>query len=408
MKRKNIALITLVLGIGTLFSACNDYLDSDKYFEDRITIEKVFTSRIRSQQWLAYAYSFLKDENADVVGKEKETNSFTFADDMYYGDRDVNYDSKEADELSYNTFMQGEYDENDFNQGWTMCYKGIYQASVFIANIYRNTEMTEKERLDFKGQARFVRAYFYWLLLRRYGPVPIMPDEGVDYTLSYEEIATPRSSYEEVANYISSEMVQAAKEIQYTRRDGENIARPTKGACLATRALALAFAASPLANGNTDAYAKQLVDDKGRALLNADYQEEKWARAAAACKDVMQLGVYDLYHASFSTTDAAGDPATIVPADSTCPKRLANRLEKHRSLQVLPCFVQRRRCSRRQSRTDILAYRPKRHTHKPQHDVVCTPFHASRLRRMEHTWPYTEDGRRLLYERRCRLSRQRQ
>ena len=319
MKRKNITLITLALGIGTLFSACNDYLDSDKYFEDRITIEKVFTSRIRSQQWLAYAYSFLKDENADVVGKERETNSFTFADDMYYGDRDVNYDSKEADELSYNTFMQGEYDENDFNQGWTMCYKGIYQASVFIANIYRNTEMTEKERLDFKGQARFVRAYFYWLLLRRYGPVPIMPDEGVDYTKSYEQIATPRSSYEEVANYISNEMVQAAKEIQYTRRDGENIARPTKGACLATRALALTFAASPLANGNTDAYAKQLVDDKGRALLNADYQEKKWALAAAACKDVMQLGVYDLYHASFSTTDAAGDPATIVPANTTCP-----------------------------------------------------------------------------------------
>ena len=158
MKHKNITLITLALGIGTLFSACSDYLDSDKYFEDRRTIEKVFSSRVRSQQWLAYAYSFLKDENADVVGKERETNSFTFADDMYYGDRDVNYDSKEANELSYNTFMQGEYNENDFNEGWTMCYKGIYQASVFIANIYRNNEMTEKERLDFKGQARFVRA----------------------------------------------------------------------------------------------------------------------------------------------------------------------------------------------------------------------------------------------------------
>ena len=107
MKHKNITLITLALGIGTLFSSCSDYLDSDKYFEDRRTIEKVFSSRVRSQQWLAYADSFLKDENADVVGKERETNSFTFADDMYYGDRDVNYDSKEANELSYNTFMQG-------------------------------------------------------------------------------------------------------------------------------------------------------------------------------------------------------------------------------------------------------------------------------------------------------------
>ena len=318
MKKKNIILISVFLGSGILFSSCSDYLDSDKYFEDRITINKVFTSKQRSQQWLAYAFSFLKNENADVVGKEKETNSFTFADDMYYGDRDVNYDSKEWNELSYNTFMQGQYNEDNFNQAWTMCYKGIYQASVFINNIDMNTEMTDKERLDYKGQARFVRAYYYWLLLRRYGPVPIVPNEGIDYTQSYEQIAIPRNSYEEVVDYISNEMIQAAKEIQYTKRDGENCARPTKGACLATRALALIYSASPLAKGNNDTYAKSLVDDKGKALLNSTYKEEKWAKAAAACKDVMELGVYDLYHASFNTTEAVGDPKTIVPADSTC------------------------------------------------------------------------------------------
>lgn len=318
MKKKNIILISVFLGSGILFSSCSDYLDSDKYFEDRITINKVFTSKQRSQQWLAYAFSFLKNENADVVGKEKETNSFTFADDMYYGDRDVNYDSKEWNELSYNTFMQGQYNEDNFNQAWTMCYKGIYQASVFINNIDMNTEMTDKERLDYKGQARFVRAYYYWLLLRRYGPVPIVTNEGIDYTQSYEQIAIPRNSYEEVVDYISNEMIQAAKEIQYTKRDGENCARPTKGACLATRALALIYSASPLANGNNDTYAKSLVDDKGKALLNSTYKEEKWAKAAAACKDVMELGVYDLYHASFNTTEAVGDPKTIVPADSTC------------------------------------------------------------------------------------------
>ena len=318
MKKKNIILISVFIGAGILFSSCSDYLDSDKYFEDRITINKVFTSKQRSQQWLAYAFSFLKNENADVVGKEKETNSFTFADDMYYGDRDVNYDSKEWNELSYNTFMQGQYNEDNFNQAWTMCYKGIYQASVFINNIDMNTEMTDKERLDYKGQARFVRAYYYWLLLRRYGPVPIVPNEGIDYTQSYEQIAIPRNSYEEVVDYISNEMIQAAKEIQYTKRDGENCARPTKGACLATRALALIYSASPLANGNNDTYAKSLVDDKGKALLNSTYKEEKWAKAAAACKDVMELGVYDLYHASFNTTEAVGDPKTIVPADSTC------------------------------------------------------------------------------------------
>lgn len=318
MKKIYIYLVAAALGTGIGLTSCNDYLDSDKYFDDRITLDKVFTDRQRSQQWLAYAYSFLKNDNADVVCKNASTNWFSFADDMYYGDRDVQYDSKEGGEMSYNKFKLGEYNEDDFNGAWSRCYNGIYQASIFIHNIDKNKEMTPTERIDYKGQARFVRAYYYWLLLRRYGPVPIMPDEGVDYTKSYEALATPRSSYEEVANYISDEMVQAAKEIQYTKRDAQHVTEPTRGAALATRAIVLTFAASPLANGNTDEYAKELVDDEGRQLLNADYNEEKWAKAAAACRDVMELGVYDLYHASFSNTDVAGAPATIIPADSTC------------------------------------------------------------------------------------------
>ena len=155
--------------------------------------------------------------------------------------------------------------------------------------------MADWEILDYKGQARFVRAYYYWLLLRRYGPVPIMPDEGVDYTQSYDQIATPRSSYEEVAQYISDEMLQATKELQYDRRtDNYAIGRPTRGAALAVRAYALIFAASPFANGNNDEYAQQLVDDEGRRLLSSEYSEEKWAKAAAACRDVIDLDVYEL------------------------------------------------------------------------------------------------------------------
>ena len=59
---------------------------------------------------------------------------------------------------------------------------------------------SEAERLDYKAQARFVRAYYYWLLLRRYGPVPLLPDNGLDYDASYDELATPRAPYEEIAD----------------------------------------------------------------------------------------------------------------------------------------------------------------------------------------------------------------
>ena len=306
------------LGIGVI-SSCSDYLDSDKYFKDRTTIETVFTDRVRTEEWLAYAYSFINGANADIIAKAGTGSPHVYDDAMYFGDRDVKYDPKDAWDLSYNKFRLGEYNENEYNEIWPRSYKGIFQASVFIHNIDMNPTMSDEEKLDYKGQARFVRAYYYWLLLRKYGPVPIMPDEGIDYTLSYDEIATPRSSYEEVAEHISNEMMQAARELQYTiRTDNENIARPTKGAALATRAYALIFAASPLANGNDDDFARALVDDQGRRLLSQEYSEEKWAKAAAAARDVIELGVYDLYHVAFSSTDnGPHDRPTIVPpADS--------------------------------------------------------------------------------------------
>lgn len=329
MKNKFAIIMMSAVCASTLFTSCQD-LDSDKYFKDRKTIESVFADKTQTEEWLAYAYRFLTGCNIEVGSKGGSTgggfNPFCFADDMYYGDRDNTFgDAKDADWASYNAFRQGEYDEGVGQDSWTNCYKGIYQASIFIHNVHLNTEMTADEIEDYRGQARFVRAYYYWLLLRKYGPVPIMPDEGADYTQSYEQLATPRSTYEEVAEYISSEMIQAAKEIKYTKRDEGNVARPTKGACLATRALAYIYAASPLMNGQlsngshpagvTDNAAKALVNYDGSPLLNLTYDESKWARAAAACKDVMNMGVYELFHVAKVTVATDDSPVTIAPPD---------------------------------------------------------------------------------------------
>ncbi len=309
MIQKIYILILTVLGTGIL-SSCSDYLDADQYFDDRMTEEKVFESKEYSEEWLAHTYSFLTNECADVCSKGYTPHCF--ADDMYYGDRDGDYDVSNESALSYNEFHMGEYTEDDKQDTWTQCYKGIRNATVFIQNIDINQEMTAEKIADYKAQARFVRAYYYWLLLRKYGPIPLLPEEGIDYTESYDDIATPRSTYEECAEYISNEMVLAAKDLQLNR-DEQSVARPTRGAALAARAKVLLYAASPLANGNTDNYAKELVDDEGKQLLSSDYDEEKWARAAAAARDVMELGIYQLYVANFRTSGTSSYPATIVP-----------------------------------------------------------------------------------------------
>ena len=319
MIKKIYILLLTVLGMGVI-SSCSDYLNSEKYFKDRLTLEKTFESKDHVEEWLAYAFSFIKNENYEVTTKGPSENSFCFSDDMYYGDRDKTIDATK-NELSYNMFKLGEYDENTYNVGaWGACYKGIFQASVFIHNVDRCQEMADWEILDYKGQARFVRAYYYWLLLRKYGPVPLLPDEGLDYTSDYDDLAIQRSSYDECVEYIESEMRLAAKDLPLTRAINQ-VARPTRGAALAARARALIYSASPINNprpGDPDKFS-DLVDYEGNCLMSQEYNEYKWARAAAAARDVMELPGennghrYELYHKKATNIAEPGYPATITP-----------------------------------------------------------------------------------------------
>ena len=300
MKRKDI-LIIAATWLVLCSTSCKDYLNVDRFFKDRMTQEEVFEKEDYSEEWLSNAFSYLQGINADVASKGHTPHCF--ADDMYFGDR----------ENFYKRLKNGEYGEED-KQSWGDCYVGINQASIYIHNIDRNKDFTPEEIADRKAQARFVRAYYYWLLLRKYGPIPIVPDEGIDYTLSYDDIATPRNTYDECADFIASEMLLAAKDLPL-KRGALSIARPTRGAALATRALALLYAASPINNPRPSDKEKftDLVDHTGKHLIAQEYNEEKWAKAAASCRDVIELNQYELYHAGVRTTESAGFPKTITP-----------------------------------------------------------------------------------------------
>ena len=221
-------------------ASCSDYLEVEHNFKDRLTIEKVFTNRDYTDSWLSNTYSYLRDQNQDIGGKESVPTNF--ADDIYWADWN-NWGNKNIAGGYYSYFRNVEYNEDWMQETYTNCYLGINKACVFLKYIHMNTQLTEEERLDYAAQARFVRAYYYWLLLRKYGPIPLIPDAGEDYTQDYDALARPRNTYDECVEYITSEMVLAAKDLPL-ERGANNIARPTRGAALATRAKVLLYAAS--------------------------------------------------------------------------------------------------------------------------------------------------------------------
>lgn len=295
-----------------LLSGCKDYLDSDYLFKERTSTEDLFKNKDYTNRFLAEAYMYLGNNFVQDISS-KNYNPFNFADDMAYSDRS----GQTNDYGQWRNGIYSEYGTKGNTEGtWSACYQGIRQAGIFLQHIDECTAFTEDEKADFKGQANFLIGYFYWYMLRMYGPIPIIPDGGVlDYMKSYDDLSLPRNTYDECVAEINNRMVEAAKVLPLTR-SAQEIARPTKGAALALRARVLLYAASPLMNGKAPAdYAAEMVDDKGKRLLPETYDESKWAKAAAAARDVMNLNRYSLYvaYSHIGSTDEYAYPLTITP-----------------------------------------------------------------------------------------------
>lgn len=275
MKKTLLYIMLPFVGMGFLGS-CSDYLDVDKYFYDQLSIDSAFSKKIYVDGWLSNAF-----EPIQYI-TEGEGMRRWMSDDI------VKYEGRDFQNGNYSAATNNGDSENLLYKA----YEAVRKASTFIDNVDRCGELTQIEIADMKGQMRFIRAYAYWSLIRHFGPVPLIPEHGLDVSLSYEQLSLPRSPLEDVVEFINRDLVLAARTLPMTRTVN-NMGRPTRGAALALRARVLLWAASPLMNGNTDLF--DVKDNKGNQLVPQEYDESKWARAAAAAKEVMDLGQYELY-----------------------------------------------------------------------------------------------------------------
>jgi hypothetical protein len=151
----------------------------------------------------------------------------------------------------------------------------------------------------FRGEARIARAYYYAELAKRYGGVPII-------TQTLEQNGgqvMPRSSYDEVVNYIVTEIDKYKDSLQVnwkTSGDKDQDGRFAKGSALALKARVLLYAASPLNNPANDV--------------------TKWQKAAEAARDVitttgLNFGLYTGGYRNYFIGNASitsGNPETIM------------------------------------------------------------------------------------------------
>ncbi|WP_442844508.1 RagB/SusD family nutrient uptake outer membrane protein [Leeuwenhoekiella sp. H156] len=153
---------------------------------------------------------------------------------------------------------------------WGRSFRNIREVNLALSNIDTDSSPFDQETKDLLiGELHFIRAFRYFELLRGFGEVPLMGDEVYDLTSNFDALYD-RKSKDEVVAYIESEL-----ELAIDLLPASNGARATDAAAMALKSRLLLYAASPLF---TDG-----VDDTA-----------KWAKAAQAAKDVMDLNRFSL------------------------------------------------------------------------------------------------------------------
>ncbi|WP_057936586.1 RagB/SusD family nutrient uptake outer membrane protein [Algoriphagus resistens] len=114
--------------------------------------------------------------------------------------------------------------ENQFTREmWLQCYSGIARANTAIINI-PGIEMDEQVRARLVGEAKFLRALYYFNLVRFYGDVPmILKLESVEDALG------PRTPVAEVYQQIIKDLTDAEGSLPATYNEN-NTGRASKGA----------------------------------------------------------------------------------------------------------------------------------------------------------------------------------
>lgn len=289
-------IIGLLLG----FSQSCNYLEIDQYINDLPTLDSVFQRRETTMEYLANVYSFLPDG-----GATQESPWVPVSDECLctYQDGSAYFNYFSNNNMSA---YSGYFDR------WAHYYQGIRNASVFLKRVSECQELTPIQLKEFIGEAHFLRAYFYFELMKEYGPVPLAPDGGYPLDTQMEQLLVPRNTWDECVDFVTEDLKMAAGNLPQDR-PSTDFGKPTKGAAYAVMSRLLLYSASPLFNGNTS-YSDFSDPKTGEAYINPAYDDSKWAKAAWAALQVIETGNYELYHVA---ADALTPelPATMSEAD---------------------------------------------------------------------------------------------
>ena len=291
-----ILVILFILEIPVV--SCDSWLD---VIPDNVpTLDDAFSNRASAEKSLYSCYSYLPDPTSP----QTYPAYFTNRDEFEFGTSSHHHRGYSSQ------IAQGEQNSNSpilnywsGGNGGINLFQAIRTCNIFLESIHAPRDITEYDRKKWIAEVKFLKAYYHFFLMQLYGPIPLIKD-NIPLSATPDEVRIFREPVDECVDYIAELIDEAVPDLPQVIDDPTTeMGRITKSIALAVKAKALVWGASPLFNGNLDYQGWR--DTRGKQLIPADYNREKWVKAAEALRiaiDNSHEAVHELYQYKRETT----------------------------------------------------------------------------------------------------------
>ena len=273
------ALATLFGGVG-----CNKYLDVVP--DDGLpSIETAFNLRASAIRYLATCYSYMTNE-----GTPSSDAAMLTGDELWdlYGRTVTNTSGRVPFTMS--NIARGYLSASSvYGNDWVAMYEGIRCCDILVDNISRVPDMNEAEKAQWIAEVTFLKAYYHFNLVRKWGPIPIIR-ESLPIDSDVETVRLHRNTIDECFDFIIELLDKAMPDLPVVPASVDDYGRITRPICAAFKARVEVYAASPLFNGNAEEVG--LVDNQNTQLFPTKTEAQKlerWTAAMTACEEAIQL-----------------------------------------------------------------------------------------------------------------------
>jgi hypothetical protein len=275
MKKANILyLLTAIL----LTSSCStDFLNTKSQTE--IMAEDIWKEKSLAEAYMYDIYFAFQD-----AGFTEELQASACDEAMFTHGREF----PETNAGAVTDVNLGWFSKTQSGHQWQRLYLNIRSCNDFIENL-DNATFAEDARVQLKGEAYFLRAYFLHRLTRAFGGVPIQL-RVTQLTDDPESFLIPRSSYTDCIKQVLSDIDNAAEYLKDRTFANTQKGRATLAAVKALRVRVLTDVASDLHDQPTASAKSSLLGSYAHPELlfyTEGSRTERWQAAKAAAKDLL-------------------------------------------------------------------------------------------------------------------------